>query len=62
MRVIYETEVWTVDCGCVECGRVEQDPWNDEQSTTEFERESSRHYIVKRESLSCGTKDIIDEK
>lgn len=24
MRVIYETEVWTVDYGYVECGRVEQ--------------------------------------
>jgi hypothetical protein len=65
-------ELWTCGMWTVDCGRVEQDPPNDEQSMTEFERESrnSEHYgIVEQKTLYCetkilycGTRDIIDEK
>jgi hypothetical protein len=48
---IYKTEVW--NCANVECGRVEQDPLNNESSTTELEHQSrnSEQYIVEHETL-----------
>jgi hypothetical protein len=57
MEGIYKTKVW--NCGYVECGRVERDPWNKEQITTELEHESrnSGQYIGEQKTLSINNED-----